>query len=178
MKTIHATQLAERHHRLLDVRTTGEFDSHHIAGSHNLPLDQLRRHAHRVGVGEGPLVLVCRSGQRAEQAARLLREAGHDDHVVLEGGITEYRRHADVVDGRERWELERQIRLVAGSIVTVSTLLSLRWPRARFAAGAIGAGLAAAAITNTCLMGAALSRLPYNRTRSVNADQVLADLHR
>ncbi|MCZ2858178.1 hypothetical protein [Blastococcus sp. VKM Ac-2987] len=44
-----------------------------------------------------------------------------------------------------------------------SILASLRFPRARFLAGGVGAGLTTAAVTDTCAMGAALSRLPYNR---------------
>jgi hypothetical protein len=50
---------------------------------------------------------------------------------------------------------------VAGSI-----LASLRFPRARFLAGGIGAGLTTAALTDSCAMGAALARLPYNRPHS------------
>jgi rhodanese-related sulfurtransferase len=35
----------------------------------------------------GTLVLQCHSGGRSEHAARLLREAGFDNAVNLEGGI-------------------------------------------------------------------------------------------
>jgi hypothetical protein len=53
-------------------------------------------------------------------------------------------------------------------------LASIRFPRARFLAGGIGAGLAGAAVTDTCAMGAALSALPYNRGEtSVHLDDVL-----
>jgi rhodanese-related sulfurtransferase len=65
--------------------------------------------------------------------------------------------------GRPRWTLERQVRLVAGSLVAGSVLVSLRFPRVRYLAGGVGAGLAAAAVTDSCAMGAALARLPYNR---------------
>jgi hypothetical protein len=36
-------------------------------------------------------------------------------------------------------------------------------PAARFVAGAVGAGLVLAAMTNSCAMGMLLARLPYNR---------------
>jgi rhodanese-related sulfurtransferase len=32
--------------RLLDVRTPGEFDAHHIDGAYNVPLDLLGREPH------------------------------------------------------------------------------------------------------------------------------------
>lgn len=66
---------------------------------------------------------------------------------------------------KPRWALERQIRLVAGSIVLVSIIASVWWPPARFLAGAIGLGLTVAAITDTCLMGTLLMKLPYNRIK-------------
>jgi hypothetical protein len=64
--------------------------------------------------------------------------------------------------GKPRWALERQVRLVAGSIVLASILASLRVPKARFLAGAIGGGLTFAALSNTCAMGSLLMKLPYN----------------
>ncbi|MCW2682980.1 MAG: Rhodanese-like protein, partial [Blastococcus sp.] len=79
--------------------------------------------------------------------------------------------------GRRRWALERQVRLVAGSIVAGSVLASIRFPKARFLAGGIGTGLTVAAVTDSCAMGAALSALPYNRgARPVSVDDVLTVL--
>src|SRR5262245_6156439 len=73
---------------VLDVRTPAEYESVHIPGSHNLPLDQLATSAAALrAVGDGPLVLVCRSGQRARQAEQVLREAGCDGVHLLDGGL-------------------------------------------------------------------------------------------
>jgi hypothetical protein len=69
------------------------------------------------------------------------------------------------VKRKPRWALERQIRLVAGSIVLISIVASIWWHPARFLAGAIGLGLTVAAITDTCLMGRMLMKLPYNRIK-------------
>jgi hypothetical protein len=67
------------------------------------------------------------------------------------------------VRGRARWALERQVRLVAGSLVTLRVLGGL-WKRPLAApAGAIGAGPTISALTDTCALGRALSALPYNR---------------
>jgi hypothetical protein len=66
---------------------------------------------------------------------------------------------------KPRWSLERQIRLVAGSIVLMAIIISVWWAPARYLAGAIGLGLTVAAITDTCLMGRLLMKLPYNRIK-------------
>ena len=47
----------------------------------------------------------------------------------------------DVDRGVQRWELERQVRLVAGSVVLTSVVGSVTIPRLKWLAAAIGAGL-------------------------------------
>ncbi|EMY34992.1 rhodanese domain-containing protein, partial [Arthrobacter crystallopoietes BAB-32] len=71
----------------------------------------------------------------------------------------------DVVRGAQRWDLERQVRMAAGTLV-VGGLLAGKFvsPKLRLLAGAIGTGLTFSAATNTCAMGKALSRMPWNRT--------------
>jgi hypothetical protein len=109
-------------------------------------------------------VIVCRSGARAEQACRLLAGNGRDDLRILAGGIVAWERDGGPVErGAERWDLERQVRFVAGVTVLAGVIGSRVAPPALFLAGGIGAGLALAALTNTCAMGALLARLPYNR---------------
>jgi len=165
---------------ILDVRTPAEFETAHIDGSYNLPLDVLKDHgsevAERLDQGHD-VVLVCRSGQRATQAAELLRSTGVPGGSVLENGITDWEGQGFAVNrGVPRWDLERQVRLVAGSIVLSSVLGSIAVPRLKWLAAAIGAGLSYAAISNTCAMGTALSKLPYNRGADTDAETVLARL--
>src|SRR4249919_1271577 len=65
--------------RVLDVRTPGEFETAHIAGAYNVPLDLLReRRDEIISHLHEDVVLVCRSGQRASQAEETLRAAGLD----------------------------------------------------------------------------------------------------
>ncbi|GII97340.1 rhodanese-like domain-containing protein [Sinosporangium siamense] len=167
--------------RVLDVRTPGEFVSAHIDGAINFPLDELVARLPRLAVPEvAPLVLVCQSGARAARAQAALAEAGAAGAVVLEGGMNAWAADAAPVTaggGKARWSLERQVRLVAGGIVATSILASVRWPRARFVAGFIGAGLTFAAVTNTCAMGMALAKLPYNRGPRFDADTAVARLN-
>ena len=182
--TIHPSELRQLRledpaTRILDVRTTGEFESVHIPGSFNVPLDQLAEHVDRVAALDHPAVLVCLSGARAAQAQAKLTAAGKTNLRVLEGGIGGWQTNGgDVTRGDEKWTLERQVRGVAGSIVLASILTSLKFPKARLLAGGIGAGLTFSAVSNTCAMGTMLSKLPYNRGPQCVLDEVLADIDR
>ncbi|MFG3530340.1 rhodanese-like domain-containing protein [Streptomyces sp. NPDC047917] len=151
--------------RLLDVRTPGEFQTSHIPGAYNVPLDTLREHRMELGRHlDEDVVLVCRSGARATQAEEALAEAGLPNLRVLDGGMMAWEASGAPVDrGPQRWELERQVRLIAGSIVLVSGVVGFFVPGVHLIGTAIGAGLTFAALSNTCAMGMMLSKLPYNR---------------
>ncbi|GAA1661769.1 sulfurtransferase [Mycolicibacterium murale] len=164
--------------RVLDVRTPGEFGSAHIAGAYNVPLDLLREHRDEIVKHlDEDVVLVCRSGQRATQAEETLRAAGLSNVHILEGGISAWQTKGFAVNrGAARWDLERQVRLVAGSLVLSSVLASVAAPRLKWVAGAVGGGLTFAALSNTCAMGMLLSKLPYNRGASCDAQSVVSQL--
>lgn len=160
--------------RLIDVRTPGEFATGHIAGSYNVPLPVLGEHQAELREhGAEPVVLICQSGRRATAAEEQLRAAGFESMRVLDGGMVAWQAAGHPVAVVQAqglpWTIERQVRLVAGAIVALSIVASVVWPPARFLAGAIGAGLVFAAVSNTCTMGALLARLPYNR-RAISCD--------
>lgn len=162
---------------IVDVRTPAEFETVHILGSYNVPLDVLDEHGAELSHLTHPLVLVCRSGTRATQAERKLAEGGPPHVTVLDGGMLAWQEAGyDVRRGRPRWDLERQVRLVAGSLVLTGVLASLVFEPAKWFSGAVGAGLTVAALTNTCAMGMLLSKLPYNRSATCNVSGVIADL--
>ena len=74
--------------RVLDVRTPGEFETAHIAGAYNVPLDLLKEHRDEIIAHlDQDVVLVCRSGQRAARAEETLRHAGLSNVHILDGGI-------------------------------------------------------------------------------------------
>lgn len=161
--------------RVIDVRTPAEFSTAHIPGSYNVPLHLLREHSAEIaGHLDQDIVLVCRSGMRAAQAEQTLAGAGLPNVHLLDGGITAWQQQAaPVTRGRARWDIERQVRLVAGTIVLVAVMGSLLLPGLQFLAAAIGAGLAIAALTDTCAMGMLLAKLPYNRGASCDLDAVV-----
>ncbi|GAA4779077.1 rhodanese-like domain-containing protein [Streptomyces sanyensis] len=164
--------------RVLDVRTPGEFRTVHIPGSYNVPLDTLREHrAELLDHLDEDVVLVCRSGARASQAGGALAEAGMPHLRVLEGGMTAWEASgAPVNRGEARWDLERQVRLVAGAVVLVTGVAGLLVPGVHLIGTAIGAGLTFAALSNTCAMGMMLSKLPYNRGPRTDIRTVVASL--
>ncbi len=164
--------------RVLDVRTPGEFETAHIAGAYNVPLDLLREHRDEIIKHlDDEIVLVCRSGQRATQAEETLRNAGLCNLHILDGGIVAWESAGFAVNrGSQRWDLERQVRLAAGSMVLSSILASLAVPRLKWLAAGVGGGLTFAALSNTCAMGMLLSKLPYNRGATCDAQSVVAQL--
>ena len=164
--------------RVIDVRTAGEFETVHLPGAYNVPLDLLRELRDEIVAHvDQDVVLVCRSGQRATQAEETLRHTGLTNVHILEGGVTAWEAKGFVVNRHaQRWDLERQVRLVAGLIVALSVVASIVVPGVEWLAFAIGAGLTVAALTNTCAMGMLLARLPYNRGATCDMRTIVAQL--
>ncbi|RRO19235.1 DUF2892 domain-containing protein [Saccharopolyspora rhizosphaerae] len=173
-----ALREAEPRTRLIDVRTPGEFAASHIPGSDNVPLDLLREHREELTAQHGdPVVLVCASGGRAEQARTLLENAGLRRISVLSGGISGWQQQGGELDqGRGTWALERQVRLAAGLLVLTGVVASTAYDPLKWIAGFVGGGLTFAAVTNTCAMARVLGLLPHNRTPRTDGRAVVAAL--
>ena len=62
------------------------------------------------------------------------------------------------------WALERQVRLVAGLLILLGLGLSHVWPVAIVLAWFVPLGLVFAALTDSCMMGMLLAKLPWNRS--------------
>ncbi len=60
---------------IIDVRTPGEFQGGHVAGSINIPLQELPSRLEEIRSLQ-PLVLCCASGARSGQAALFLQKMG------------------------------------------------------------------------------------------------------
>lgn len=74
---------AEAHHLvengalLLDVRSPEEFQSGHLEGAVNIPVQDLEARMGEVGSKERPVVVYCHSGMRSGRAAQMLQRAGY-----------------------------------------------------------------------------------------------------
>jgi rhodanese-related sulfurtransferase len=165
--------------KIIDVRTPAEFESAHIPGSYNIPLDQLSAYREELGQGVGgPVVLVCRSGARASEAEKLLRAVDMPDVHIMEGGLESWEAAGLAVRrGRQHWSLERQVRGVSGALILIGTLGSLLLWRPLIALAVfIGGGLLFSGLTNFCGMAMLLAKLPYNRGASCDVQAVVAQL--
>jgi rhodanese-related sulfurtransferase len=170
---------AGRGARVLDVRTPGEYEAVHIRGAYNVPLDTLGEHARDIQAHvEEPVVLVCQSGGRARKAEEALRAAGMPQLHVLEGGLNAWTAAGrPVVRGRARVSLERQVRMIAGTLAATGGFLALALnPLFGLLPGMVGLGLLVAGATDTCTMGLLLSRLPYNRPASCDVEGMVRAL--
>lgn len=167
---LQAAELADilREHpavRLLDVRTPAEFDTVHIGGAYNVPLDTLHEHAREIRASvQEPIVLLCQSGQRARRAEDTLARAGLSTVHVLDGGINAWiAAGLPVSRGPQKLSLERQVRIVAGAFAATGGLLALLvHPAFGVIPAFVGSGLVFSGMTNTCGMAMLLAKLPYN----------------
>lgn len=165
--------------KLLDVRSAGEFRTFHAPGALNVPLDEVGSRLDDLVRVPGPVVVVCHAGSRAAQAAERIAAAGKSDVHVLTGGMVAWQQESGAIErGKPTWALERQVRLVAGVLVMTGVLASVFLPGAQWLSFAVGAGLTFAAVSNTCMMGNLLAKLPYNRGSRADVDRAVEALLR
>ncbi len=163
---------------LIDVRTPAEYESVHVEAAMNVPLDGLNTGAlaeQRRGSSETPVYVVCQSGARSRQACEKLCEAGVVA-VSVEGGTPACERAGLVVKrGKQTLSLERQVRIGAGALVALGTLLAVvASPWFLVVPGFVGCGLIFAGLTDWCGMGMVLAKMPWNRVGCTTGCQVKA----
>lgn len=61
---------------ILDVRTQGEFMGGNVAGSINIPVQEIMNRLDEVKSMKSPLILCCASGQRSGMAQQMLSAEG------------------------------------------------------------------------------------------------------
>jgi len=161
------SRLANLPGRIVDVREPAEFQAESLPGSLNIPLSDFSRKAEGLNKDEALFVL-CRSGMRSEKAAESLVRQGFSNVSVIEGGLQACKGcGAEILRGSEKvWELERQVRFAAGSLVVLGVLFGASLDEGFYALSAfVGAGLMFAAVTNTCGMAMLIARMPWNRKK-------------
>lgn len=65
---------------IVDVRTQGEFNSGHIKGSINIPLDEIKNKTAELKKKDKVIITCCRSGNRSGMAASMLEAARVECH--------------------------------------------------------------------------------------------------
>ncbi|WP_273568531.1 MBL fold metallo-hydrolase [Maribacter halichondriae] len=76
---------------VIDVRKKSEFDSEHVIGALNVPLNEINRHLAQFPKDK-PFVLHCAGGYRSMVAASILKQRGWNDFVDVEGGFDEMKK--------------------------------------------------------------------------------------
>ncbi len=71
---------------ILDVRTVSEYESRHLEGAINIPVEVLSQHLSELNKND-ELLVYCRSGNRSTTAVGILRENGYDRIYHMDGGI-------------------------------------------------------------------------------------------
>jgi rhodanese-related sulfurtransferase len=74
---------------ILDVRTPEEYDSGHIPNSELIPLHELEGRTEDLDKNATYLI-VCRSGNRSQQASDLLSKKGFEKIYNMVGGMNEW----------------------------------------------------------------------------------------
>jgi rhodanese-related sulfurtransferase len=169
--TISPDELAKRRRSgkpvdLIDVRSPVEFREIHVDFARNVPLAELDAQRLAAGRGENsePLYVICRSGNRGGQACERLAAAGLPV-VNVEGGTLAWDAAGlPVIRGQKAMSLERQVRIVIGSMVLVSSLLAIFVHPYWIALTAFfGGGLIFSGITDFCGLALILARMPWNQ---------------
>jgi rhodanese-related sulfurtransferase len=83
------TALVNRDNALVvDLRPVADFEKGHIPGSKNVQMSQFDPESKQLAPAKSlPVVLVCKTGQAAGDAAKRLKKAGFEHVHVLDGGI-------------------------------------------------------------------------------------------
>lgn len=175
--TIAPEELAKRRSSgkaadLIDVRTPVEYREVHVDFARNIPLSEfdVASFAKERRESDGPLYVICRSGNRASQACERLAAAGIAA-VSVEGGTLAWDAAGlPVVRGTKAMSLERQVRILIGSIVLASSLLAyFVHPYWIGVTAFFGGGLIFSGITDFCGLALILARMPWNQVaRSVS----------
>lgn len=151
---------------LVDVRSKDESNASRIPNSICVPLDELEEYSKSLS-READVIVYCRSGNRSTKAAEVLLKAGHENIYNLEGGILEWQKQGfDVLKLTQSGiSIQRQVLLVMGLVVFISTLLTIFVSDSFFYLTAfVGLGMTFAGITGFCGLAILLEKMPWNKT--------------
>lgn len=80
---VNYKELLQQGAQIIDVRTKGEYQSGHIRGSVNIPLQQLNTQLSKIKKDK-PVITCCASGMRSASAKSILKSNGFTE--VYNGG--------------------------------------------------------------------------------------------
>ncbi|MDZ7925114.1 MAG: rhodanese-like domain-containing protein [Marinagarivorans sp.] len=173
-KRIHPVDLITQknaHTCIIDVRTQAEVNTEALADCLHIPLHELspervKTEIAKSGKNGAQIYLLCQAGRRAEMAADQLKEHIDGELYVIEGGMNAVKQSNIPLQakGGKTMSLERQVRIVAGALVFIGCVLGTYVHAGFYGLSAfVGAGLVFAGVTDTCMMGMVIAKMPWNR---------------
>ncbi len=169
----YTVKLLKQNAYLIDVSNPAEYNGCYIPESKNYPLQKLLsdiKSKQFANPDDRLIIVTCQSGNRAQLAAKAFQQTGFQVEILQGGNQAWIESGYDVIRGEGVISLERQIRIVAGSIGLIGSLLAyLVAPLFFLMPAIIGAGLLNAGVTNWCGMGMLLSKMPWNRATNVTS---------
>ena len=165
-------KLAEPNSILLDVRTDQELKavSPKLDNLKHVPLQSLSSSLASLS-NQMSYYVLCRSGHRAIMAATILMQKGFPKVAVIDGGLNAWQKeNLPTRKTKTAVAIERQVRIMAGSLILIGSLLCLLNIWFVIIPLWVGAALVFAGVSDTCLMARLLMKLPYNRKALAASD--------
>lgn len=158
---------------LIDVREADEFSAEHIAYAASMPLGAVADVLTGLELPKSrKIIFQCLKGMRGQKACSIVGDdmlAGYDIYNI-EGGINAWKDaglpvvSASSSASVSNDEIFRQVQIIIGLFILVCVFIGQRgFPEAFTAAGVIGALLALAGVTGTCMLGIILRKMPWNK---------------
>ncbi len=152
---------------ILDVRNGNEHSEIALRRKHyfvELPYFDAKNFIKDYGLKGEHVYVLCKSGMRASKAAEELEKAGYPNVSIIRGGMASLHGKSDIVYESAAISMERQVRIVAGTLVLLGSILAFAANEAFIIVPAfVGCGLIYAGISNTCAMALLLKKLPWNK---------------
>ena len=150
---------------IIDIRSADEFAREHIPGALNEPADTLTK----INGDARQVIFHCKSGQRTQMNASKLSEAAQCETFILDGGLEAWKKAGfpTMIDKTQPIEIQRQVQILAGSLVVLGIVLGeFVAPQFIAISAFIGAGLVFAGISGWCGMAKMLAAMPWNRVNA------------
>lgn len=77
---------------VVDISSAGDFAKGHVSGAKHMLMSKFNQQTPEVeALTSGPILVVCKNGQTAHQAAAKLVKMGAKDVAVLKGGMAQWK---------------------------------------------------------------------------------------
>lgn len=154
---------------VVDVRSPAEYGEAHVPFAVNHPLPDLDAHALRAEIEKDGkrLVFICKSGTRGRSACEKAIAAGVSTVCNVDGGTGAWiEAGLPVIRGAKSFSVERQARVVIGSMVLMGVALgAFVHPYLLGIAAFFGGGLLYAGLFDSCPLANCLAAMPWNRRK-------------